>query len=257
MPLLFTGRAGGVSTGPYRSLNLGAHVGDDEGAVAANRSRLAETVGVPVRYMRQVHGAQVVTIRGEPEGGWPAADPADTGKGTNAGVSVGVGVDGAAAHRRSPGSDAMVTSAPRHGLAVLVADCVPVVFLGPGAVGVAHAGRAGLAAGVVPATVAALGRLGVAPGELRAVVGPSVCGRCYEVPAAMRDEVAALVPGAASVTRDGTPALDLRAGVAAQLETAGVADVEVSERCTMEDPALFSHRRDGPRTGRFAGVVWL
>ncbi|MBX6387780.1 MAG: peptidoglycan editing factor PgeF [Frankia sp.] len=233
MPLLLTDRAGGVSAGPYASLNLGDHVGDDPAAVAANRRRLAERAGVPVRFLRQVHGATVVTLRAD-------AAEAET-----------------EADAEPPEADAMVTDRPGLGLAVLVADCVPVLFSGPGVVGVAHAGRAGLAAGVVGATVAALAGLGAEPGRLRAVVGPSVCGRCYEVPAAMRDEVAALVPGTASVTRAGTPALDLRAGVVGQLRAAGVRDIAVTGRCTVEDPALFSHRRDGPRTGRFAGVAWL
>ncbi|OHV40604.1 MULTISPECIES: peptidoglycan editing factor PgeF [Pseudofrankia] len=253
MPLLFTDRAGGVSTGPYSSLNLGGKVGDDPAAVGANRQRLVETTGVPVRFMRQVHGASVITYRDASRYGWsPDGPPGDAPVGDLPG-----GSGEAAGWPRPPEADAMVTAAPGCGLAVLVADCVPVVFTSPGAVGVAHAGRVGLAAGVVPAAVAALGELGAEPGELRAVIGPSVCGRCYEVPASMRDEVAALVPGTASVTRAGTPALDLRAGVAAQLRAVGVTDVEVSDRCTMEDPTLFSHRRDQGRTGRFAGVVWL
>ncbi|MBL7500365.1 peptidoglycan editing factor PgeF [Frankia sp. CNm7] len=229
MPLLFTERAGGVSTGPYASLNLGGHVGDDPEAVATNRRRLTVRAGVPVHFTRQVHGARVLTFSAA--GGW--------------------------LRHPAPEADAMVTDIPGFGLGVLVADCVPVVFTAPGAAGVAHAGRAGLAAGVVPATVAALAALGAEPGQLHAEVGPSVCGRCYEVPAAMRDDVAAAVPGTASTTRAGTPALDLRAGVAAQLRAAGVTDITVSERCTMEDPELFSHRRDGARTGRFAGVAWL
>jgi YfiH family protein len=241
VPLLFTDRAGGVSAGPFSSLNLGGATGDDPDAVAANRARHARTVGVPVQYMRQVHGATVQTVREVPVRDVPDLDAAP--------AAEGVGVPSEC--------DAMVTALPGRALAVLVADCVPVVFTSPVAVGVAHAGRAGLAAGVVPATVAALGALGAAPEEVRVVVGPSVCGRCYEVPAAMRAEVAALVPGTASVTRVGTPALDLRAGVAAQLRALGVTDVEVSERCTIEDPAFFSHRRDRGRTGRFAGVAWL
>jgi YfiH family protein len=229
VPFLFTQRAGGVSTGPYASLNLGDHVGDDPQAVVANRRRLTVTTGVPVHFMRQVHGADVLTF-------------------SRAGGFAALG---------SPEADAMVTDIRGFGLGVLVADCVPVMLVAPGAVGVAHAGRKGLAAGVVPAALVALEKLGVRPAEIHAEIGPSVCGRCYEVPVAMRDEVEAAVPGTATTTRAGTPALDLRAGVAAQVRAAGVADVTVSDRCTMEDPELFSHRRDNGRTGRFAGIVWL
>jgi YfiH family protein len=229
VPSLFTERAGGVSAGPYASLNLGDHVGDDPRAVVANRQRLTARLGVPVRFMRQVHGADVLTFASA--AGW--------------------------LHYPAPAADAMVTDLPGFGLGVLAADCVPVVFTAPGAVGVAHAGRVGLAAGVVPATLAALAALGAEPGRIHAEVGPSVCGLCYEVPAAMRAEVDAAVPGVASTTRAGTPALDLRAGVAAQLRASGVTDITISDRCTMEDPGLFSHRRDGGRTGRFAGIVWL
>lgn len=246
MPYLFTGRAGGVSAGPYASLNLGGQVGDDPTAVAANRSVLAEMTGASACFMRQVHGAEVVTLSEKTRADW--FRDGDLG---SAAQRVAGRVGGAS------GQDGLVTDVPGLALTVLVADCVPVVFTAPGAVGVAHAGRAGLAAGVVPATVAALADLGAAPQRLHVEVGPSVCGRCYEVPAAMRDEVDAVVPGTATVTRAGTPALDLRAGVAAQLRGLGVTDITVSDRCTMEDPALFSHRRDAGRTGRFAGVAWL
>jgi copper oxidase (laccase) domain-containing protein len=91
---------------------------------------------------------------------------------------------------------------------------------------------------------------------MTAAIGPAACGRCYEVPAEMRDEVAAVVPAAYSTTSRGTPGLDIRAGVAEQLASAGVASAAVDPRCTIEDPGLFSYRRDG-RTGRFAGYVWL
>jgi YfiH family protein len=224
MPVLVTTRdGGGVSRARYAGLNLADHVGDDPAAVAANRARLAESLGVPVRYMRQVHGARVAVVRGP---GPP------------------------------PEADALVTDAAGLAVAVLVADCVPVLFEAPGAVAVAHAGRAGMAAGVLPATLAVLAGLGVRPGSLSVTLGPAVCGACYEVPAAMRDEVAAAVPGCAAVTRRATPSIDLRAGLSAQLAAAGVTEVAVSPRCTVEDRSLFSHRRDGP-TGRFAGLAWL
>ncbi len=222
----FTDRSGGVSAAPYDALNLGGHVGDAPVAVAANRSRVAAAVGVPVDhvlYLNQVHGAEVAVA----DAPWRGPPPA---------------------------ADAMVTTRADLALAVLVADCVPVLLADPGAgvLGVAHAGRPGLAAGVVPAVVAAMRAAGAR--EVAAVVGPSVCGRCYEVPATMREEVSDLVPESWSVTTWGTPALDLPRGVLAQLRAAGVDAVDVAS-CTREDPELFSYRRDGV-TGRQAGLVW-
>jgi hypothetical protein len=92
--------------------------------------------------------------------------------------------------------------------------------------------------------------------DVRAVVGPCVCAGCYEVPAAMAGEVGAAVPGTSAVTRQGTPSVDLAAGVVQQLRAAGVVDLALDQRCTVESAELFSHRRDGV-TGRFAGAVWL
>jgi hypothetical protein len=222
----FTGRSGGVSAAPYDTLNLGGHVGDSPTAVAANRARLAGSVGLPadhVLYLNQVHGADVAVADA------PWRGPA-------------------------PFADAMVTARTDLALAVLVADCVPVLLADPGAgvLGVAHAGRPGLAAGVVPAVVAAMRSAGAR--EVSAVVGPSVCGRCYEVPTEMRAEVSSVVPEAWSETSWRTPALDLPRGVLAQLRAAGVDAVDVAA-CTRENPDLFSYRRDGV-TGRQAGVVW-
>jgi copper oxidase (laccase) domain-containing protein len=114
-----------------------------------------------------------------------------------------------------------------------------------------HAGRPGLVAGVVPAAVAAMRGLGA--DTIDAVVGPSVCGRCYEVPEAMRSDVAAVVPVAATVSWSGTPAVDVAAGVVTQLREAGVT-VRWVPGCTRERPDLYSYRREAS-TGRFAGVV--
>jgi YfiH family protein len=220
-----------VSGPPYDTLNLGGHVGDDPAAVAENRRRLA--VGchlVPERllFMRQVHGAAVTVA----DGSW--------------------GQDG------SPETDGLVTTRAMTALAVLVADCVPVLLAdeAAGVVGAAHAGRRGLALGVVPATLERMIAFGGQPGRVTAYVGPAVCARCYEVPEALRDEVAAVVPEARSTTRWGTPALDIPGGVAAQLRGHGVTRVEQVRRCTFEDAGLFSYRRDG-ETGRFAGLIWL
>ncbi|MGE3257217.1 peptidoglycan editing factor PgeF [Pseudonocardia sp.] len=225
-----TTRAGGRSTGPFARFNLSAGVGDDPAAVAANRRRLSRELGAPVVFLAQVHGVRVATVGAPPVDGAP--DVADT--------------------------DAAVTALPGVAVAVLAADCVPVLMADPaaGVVGAAHAGRVGAAAGVLPATVAAMEALGARRERLEVLLGAAVCGACYEVPAAMCDEVAAALPGSAARTRRGTPSLDLRAGLHRQLAALGVARIGADPRCTMEDPQLYSHRRDG-RTGRQAAVTWL
>jgi polyphenol oxidase len=158
----------------------------------------------------------------------------------------------------SPRLDAVFTDRPGLALGVLVADCAPVLVADAeaGLVGAAHSGRVGTAAGVVPALVRAMVDQGADAGRMTALVGPTACGRCYEVPAEMREEVAAVLPETWSTTRQGTPALDVRAGVAAQLAAAGVADVRHDGRCTIESPELYSYRRERT-TGRFAGYIWL
>ena len=220
----FTTRHGGISAGPYTARNLATHVGDDADAVTANRRALAaELRAERVVFMRQVHGADVAVVDAQ-----------------------------------SPGEvddvDALITDVPGLALAVLVADCVPVVVTGGRAVAVVHAGRRGMQQGVLTSAIRALRELD--DGPLRARLGPSICGGCYEVPAAMQEEVASVVPGARTTTRAGTPGLDLRAGLRAQLRAAGVTSVDDAGICTAEDPSYFSYRRDGV-TGRFAGVAMI
>lgn len=215
----------GVSTGDFARFNLGGHVGDDPAAVEANREVLAGALGVRrdhLLFMAQCHGADVAVATGPWEGEPPAVD-------------------------------AVVTDRPGLALAVLVADCTPILLADPqaGVVGAVHAGRPGLAAGVVDAAVEAARDLGAR--ALQAAVGPSVCGRCYEVPEALRSEVASLHPQSSTVSWSGTPALDVAAGVVARLHALDVPLTWVPG-CTREDSRFFSYRRD-PRTGRFAGVV--
>ena len=215
-----TDRSAGVSAGRYAGLNLGAHVDDAPDAVTENRRRLTERLGRPVVYMDQCHGAEVAVVDGVPD--------------------------------VPPSCDALVTRSTEVALAVLVADCVPVLLTGAGGVVAAvHAGRPGLVAGVVPRTLEVMRELGA--GQVDAVVGPSVCGRCYEVPAPMRDAAAVVQPVSATVSWTGTPAIDVAAGVVAQLRDAGV-EVRWVPGCSRERDDLYSYRRDG-RTGRFAGVV--
>jgi YfiH family protein len=225
-----TTRAGGASRAPFERFNLSSGVGDDPAAVAANRRRLAAGVGLPagsVVWMRQVHGTTAATVGAPPE------------------------------HELAE-VDAMVTDRPELALAVLAADCVPVLLADPvaGVLGAAHAGRVGAADGVLPAALAAMQRLGARPERTEVLLGPAACGACYEVPAAMRASVHAALPGSACVTSKGTPGLDLRAGLRQQLRALGVTRVDTDPRCTVEDRDLYSHRRDG-RTGRLAAVTWL
>jgi YfiH family protein len=143
-------------------------------------------------------------------------------------------------------------------LGVLVADCLPVLLADPAArvVAVAHAGRRGLLAGVLPRVVAAMAALGAQPAGIRASVGPAAGGCCYEVPAQMQEEAVASVPELLATTSWGTPSLDLRAGAVAQLRGLGLSAVTTAGGCTIEDESFYSYRRSG-RTGRFAGVVVL
>ncbi|WP_308294891.1 peptidoglycan editing factor PgeF [Streptomyces sp. JJ66] len=226
-----TNRWGGVSAAPYGTLNLGGAVGDDPAAVRANRDRAAHALGLDpaaVVWMHQVHGKDVAVV----DRPWDA-DPV-------------------------PPLDGVVTARRGLALAVLTADCTPVLLADPvaGVVGAAHAGRPGLVAGVVPATVRAMATLGADPARITARTGPAVCGACYEVPAGMRAEVAAVVPAAHATTRQGTPAVDVTAGVLAQLAGAGVTAVTVSDVCTLESTNHFSYRRERT-TGRLASYVWL
>jgi YfiH family protein len=155
-----------------------------------------------------------------------------------------------------PSADALVTTTPGLGLMVRVADCVPIVLgdTSAGVIGAVHSGRPGTALDITTRTVEAMREHGA--DELVAWIGPHVCGSCYEVPEALRAEVSALVPETFSETSWGTPALDIGAGVRAQLERAGVEVVEVGG-CTREEASLHSYRRDGARAGRFAGLVWM
>jgi polyphenol oxidase len=225
----FTDRFGGVSTEPYGELNLGNAAGDDPEAVRENFRRVAAAFGLEEHRlvrMNQVHGRDVFVVRTD---------------------------DDLAPMRRA---DALVTTRNDVALCARAADCVPVLLADAsnGVAGAVHSGRPGLAAGVVPATVEVMRGFGAE--RITAVVGPHVCGRCYEVPAELREEVAAVVPAAYAETSWGTPALDIGAGVVAQLTELDCTVVDAS-RCTRESDDLYSYRREGPVSGRAAGVVRL
>jgi YfiH family protein len=225
--LAFTDRYGGVSAPPFDELNLGLGSADAPDAVAENHRRVRAEFGPQDTWcdVFQVHGAEVDVVEDRRTSSRPRAD-------------------------------ALMTGAPGVSLMVRAADCAPVLLVASveGLVGAAHAGRPGLVAGVVPALVARMRQRGAT--DLAAWIGPHVCGRCYEVPAEMRDEVTSAVPAAHAETSWGTPAVDLRAGLAAQLAADGVAVTHV-EGCTVESADLFSYRRQGDLAGRQAGLVRL
>ncbi len=228
-----TTRAGGISAPPFDTFNLGDHVGDDPAAVAANRARLATAIGLApdrVVWMNQVHGDRVEVVDGPRR------------------AAVGGRV----------GTDALVTNTSRLALAVVTADCVPVLMgdARAGVIGAVHAGRVGAQRGVVARAVEAMLSLGARAGDISVLLGPAVSGLNYEVPAAMADEVEAALPRSRTTTSAGTPGLDLRAGIACQLRDLGVTSIDVDPRCTVADPTLFSHRRGAP-TGRLASLVWM
>ncbi len=213
--VLFTDRHGGVSAGPFASLNLGPWTDDDPVAVRENRGRVADRVGRRLVGVKQVHGTTVLR-----EGRATSLQEAD-------GVAT-----------------ARTQVAP----IVLAADCLPVAIASDHAVAMVHAGWRGLAAGVLEEGVAAVRALGDADAPVHAVVGPGAGACCYVV----SDDVAV----ALATRRSDAGTVDLKAVAAARLGAAGVAGVHDVGRCTMCDEAFFSHRRDGGRTGRQAGVAW-
>lgn len=230
----FTGRRGGVSTGPYDALNLGSWGDDDPGAVAENRAIIAGYAEVGperIAQARQVHGSDVLVIRDERD--LPGADL----------VAAARDADGVAtALRGTP-------------CVVLCADCVPVALVGDRAVAMVHAGWRGLVGGVLEAGLRALADAG-GEAAVTAVIGPSAGPCCYEV----GDEVHAALRSAeagGAAFRVGDHA-DLWAAAAARLRAAGVEHVLTAGECTICAPDdYFSHRRDAGTTGRQAGMVWL
>jgi len=230
--VLTTVRTGGVSTNGYASLNLALHVGDAPDAVARNRRRLRQALALPGEplWMRQVHGTRAIRAEG--------AQVVD---------------------EDVPVADAAVTRTPGQVLAVLTADCLPVVLAARDghAVGVAHAGWRGLAAGVLEAAVSAL----EAPAaDLAAWIGPGISAACYEVDDVVRTAFAD-TPGMEQAFMPARDAehwyCDLAALAEARLRTLGVGAVEQSGLCTGSSPDRFySYRRDG-ETGRMATLAWI
>lgn len=226
----FTGRIGGVSTGPYASLNLGSWTADDPGAVRENRGRMAAGAGVTVDRLaqaRQVHGTDVLLIAGDADLPGGALERVREADGT------------ATALRETP-------------CVVLAADCLPVALVADGAVATVHAGWRGLVGGVLESGLRALGEAG-GRGPVAAVVGPGAGACCYEV----GEEVHAALAPLGPTVRSGRNA-DLAEAARLRLLAGGAERVVLSGVCTMCAPLrFFSHRRDGGVTGRQAGATWL
>ena len=198
---------------------MAQHVGDNRETVARNRELLSKITG-PVQFMNQVHGDEVVEVKSL--------------------------ID-------DPTCDALITTVPGIALAVMVADCIPLLLSSTGVVGAVHVGRRGLMNSVAIKAVEAMRALGAS--QIHAQLGASICGRCYEVPQELADEVIAKHPAATSLTNNLTPALDLPRALIADLVALGVTS-GASQMCTLENDEYFSYRRHNI-TGRNAGVVWL
>ena len=239
-------RHGGVSSGPYGRLNLGDHVGDDPAAVTENRGRLAAALGVDrLTVADQRHTATVAVV-----------DDTLSGRGHD-------GAAGAAA--AFPATDALITSTPGAALAILVADCAPVVLFDPvrRAVGVAHSGRAGTLGGVVPATVEAMtAACGSDPADLLAGIGPAIGASSYEIGEAEVAEVMTVFGPQTPLlrpTRPGHALFDLAGAVRRQLRAAGVPAARVHDMAvdTKTSTADFFSDRAARPCGRFAAVALL
>ncbi len=191
-------------------------MGDDPEVVVANRAHIGAA-----QFMNQVHGDEIIIVD-----------------------SVTTDV---------PTCDGLITTKSAISLAVMVADCIPLLLVSKEAVGAIHVGRAGLVNRIALKAIHTMRSLGSI--DIHAILGPSICGACYEVPFEMQQDVMQEHPRAFATTRKGTPGLDLAKALIADLVSAGVS-YEASTNCTYEDQLYFSHRRQNP-TGRFAGVVSL
>lgn len=218
MPFIFTNRLGGVSKAPYDSANLGDHVGDDPFDVAENRAQLESQIGMPIIFMNQIHGDTVVLVEGK---------------------------------ESTPTCDALITTEHKLAVAVMVADCIPLLLKSDVAVAAVHVGRKGLINGVARNTIDAMRDLGAE--VIHSYIGPNICGGCYEVGEDIYQEVVAKYPSSDSKIRTGKNTLDLVAGLKSDLKDTVLLDLS---SCVLEDKNTFSYRRDGT-TGRQAGVIWL
>jgi len=217
----FTDRSGGVSQGAFTSFNLGDHVNDHPADVQTNREILQSKYG-DVQFMNQVHGSRIAIIESVTD--------------------------------EVPTADALVTGIAGITLAVMVADCIPLLLTSAEAVAAVHVGRRGLVNGVAIKTIEIMREMGAT--QIRAELGPAICGSCYEVSPEVAEEVLSLHPLAKAQTSTGTPALDLPKALKASLSAAGISEISDVKICTVESADHFSYRRDGV-TGRQVGLVSL
>jgi purine-nucleoside/S-methyl-5'-thioadenosine phosphorylase / adenosine deaminase len=229
----FSTRLGGVSEPPFESLNLGLLTADEPAAVDANRQRLAAALDLPpgrIAFARQIHGVRLETHAALP-------------------LRCSFARNGAAGDQRSgepPEADGHVMRAPGVAGLVFVADCLPVALRGPAGVAMLHCGWRGLAAGILAAGVEAVA-------ATDAAIGPGIGACCYEV----GDEVLGAFAGLGRGIADGRM-LDLPEVARRQLAEAGVTRIRSAGLCTScERELFFSHRRDGGRSGRQAGIAWI
>ena len=221
--ILFTTRTtpiAGHSTAPFGGLNLATHVNDISEDVLKNRAQLESYIGLPIQFLDQVHGNQVAPIE-------KISEP--------------------------PIADAAFTRVKGIALAVMVADCVPILFTSNQVVGVAHVGRRGLVNGVIAQVAAALRH--ISPTNLAAYIGPHICPSCYEISPDLANEISQNFPEVIAQSRWGTPSIDMRSSIIRQLQFEEIETNDLSH-CTYEDENLFSYRRD-QKTGRNAGIVWF
>ena len=221
MGIHFSDRQGGFSTGDFHSLNLGDHVGDSPELVAKNRKLLSDQFG-HTQYMNQVHGSRVAVIEEVTD--------------------------------EIPTADALITGIAGITLAVMVADCIPLLLTSKHAVAAVHVGRKGLVNRVTEKTIDIMRE--ISHQAISATIGPAICGNCYEVSQEIYDEVVQSNPSTAGRTQLDTPALDLVAGLISDLRGLGITQIDNQSRCTLENGDLFSYRRNAI-TGRQVGLVWL
>jgi YfiH family protein len=210
---LFTSREGGVSSAPYESFNLATHVGDEPTKVIENREILAQRFGMGLK--------DIFFINEDSQSS------------------------------ELPRVDALFTTRKGVALVVLIADCIPLLLHSERAVAAVHVGRQGLVKGVFQATLDLFQSHGITSSEMRAELGPSICGQCYEVGGAMYDDITKQIPATASTDS----CLNIEAGLVSLLEEKGIAWSSLGE-CTAHNNAYFSYRRDRV-TGRQAGVITL
>ncbi|WP_404285712.1 polyphenol oxidase family protein [Glutamicibacter arilaitensis] len=215
--------------------NLALHVNDDPLLVGEHRAKLEDSIGgrrFSLHFMNQIHSTEVVHVAPGLRTAWNEPE--------------------------APTCDALIDPSGREPLAVMVADCLPVLFVARDTrndrtfTAAAHAGRRGLLGGILARTVGELQQLGA--DKVEAIIGPAICGRCYEVPEAMAAESEFERPGIRTNTSWGTASLDLPASAEQELSALGVL-VQQSKICTLEDERFFSYRRT-PLAGRLAGLIW-